>query len=108
MSRERAVARQEPAVPKGVLAGVRRRAHEDRHRAWLERLKPLERLSEQARTQQQRLLDAASPSALNACVKAWLQRDVPELLERVQSFEREPSLQPSRGQELGRDFDLER
>jgi ATP-dependent exoDNAse (exonuclease V) alpha subunit len=114
-ARVRSMAREEPEAPKGLLAGLRRRAYEETHRAWRERLEPLERLNEQAGANAQRLYEAGSSFTQSARVREQLKEHMPELLARVrlhereqQRLEREHSLQRSRGKELGRDWDLER
>ena len=108
-------AKEEPQAPKGVLGGLRRRAYEENHRAWRERSQGFERLSDQSRRQQQRLIEARDGLMLQAHANRILKQYAPEIIERVQAhtreqhrLERERSPERSRGKDLDRDFDLER
>ena len=115
LGRVRELAKEEPQAPKGVLGGLRRRAYEENHRAWRDRSQGLERLSDQSRRQQQRLIEARDGLMLQAHASRILKQHAPELIERVQAYtheqqrlERERSPDRTRGRDLDRDFDLER
>jgi hypothetical protein len=109
-----AVSQQEPAAPRGLLRRLHQARYEEQRRAWADKKSSWERLWQQAEVQQQRVLEAAAPSVLSTRINEWLQGEIPEVLERVNSYEHEQrqiaqevSLHQSKGHGLGRDLDLE-
>ena len=114
--RERAVQAvyaREPKPPAGLLAGLRRRAYEESHRAWQVEERRQERLREQARALDQALAIAADPVNLGRRARQFMRERDPALVERVNTYvqrqralERERSRTLERGRD--RDFDLSR
>jgi PAS domain-containing protein len=109
-----ALSQQEPPPPRGLLRRLQQARYEQQRRAWADSKAARERLWHQAQAQHERLFEASSHSALSTRINQSLQREVPALLERVNSYEHEQrqvaqelSLHQSRGQSLGRDLDLE-
>ena len=101
-----ALSQREPVAPRGLLRRLHRRSHEEKHRNWFEQRSSWDRLCQQAQVQTERLREASTSSALSTRIDEWLQREMPELLERVQSHERD--WQPfTESRSLGRDLDLE-
>jgi hypothetical protein len=109
-----ALSQQEPAAPRGLLRRLHQARYEEQRRAWSDNKASWERLWHQAQVQHERLFDASSHSALSTRIDESLQREMPALLERVNSYEHEQrqieqelSLHQSKGHSLGRDLDLE-
>lgn len=109
----RVVYAREPKPPAGLLAGLRRRAYEESHRAWQAGQQRQERLLEQARALDRRLERAQDPRNLGRHARSLLLERDRGLIERVHEYQqRQREIERARARTLergrDRDFDLSR